>query len=76
MISTRLTENSPSFPFQSWDLAQGHLVCTEPKPFCRNTALVTPQAAGWVQTSYSVALFYLKEKGRKGTEKCFEVLHA
>lgn len=32
------------------------------------------QTAGWVQTPLSVALFYLKEKGRNGTEKCFKLL--
>lgn len=32
MFSTLLAENSPSFPFQLRDLAQGHLMCAEPDP--------------------------------------------
>lgn len=65
MISTLLTENSPSFPFQSWDLAQGHLVCAEPKPFCQNPVLVPHKQQGGSKPPTQRLCIILKRRGER-----------
>lgn len=63
MISNLLAGNSLSFPFQPQDLAQGHLMCAEPKSLCQHLVLEPHKQLNGSKLPNRWLYFILKRRG-------------